>query len=157
MCVTMRRDKASKFFSLAQTHAQLFSKDPHRKVAALFIDPQSYSILSTGYNGFCRNVEDRPERWKRPDKYTYICHAEMNAIFNACRKGVRLEGSVVVVTMFPCLECAKAITQVGATAVVTAPPNFEHERWGKQFKMANDIFQEVGMHMVYITAPSLPE
>lgn len=154
--VTMRVDKAVKFFHLAQTQAALFSKDPHHKVGTLFVDPESLAILSTGYNGFCRGIDETCEnRWDRPQKYDFVCHAEVNGIYNACRQGVRLNGSTAVVTTFPCLECAKALIQVGVRTVVSRKPDFADERWGRQFKMSTEMFEEVGMKLLYVD-PHLP-
>ena len=130
---------------LARTQARLFSKDPNKKVGAIFVDPESMAILSTGYNGFCRGIHESKQRWERPTKNQYVIHAETNAIYNACRRGICLNNSIAVVTMFPCLECAKALIQVGVTNVVTVKPDFQDERWGAQFRMAMDMFEEVGM------------
>ena len=147
----MRYDKAEKFYQLAKFQAQLFSKDPHRKVGALFIDPNSYVIRAQGYNGFCRGVDEtRASRWERPQKYKFVCHAEANGIYNACRDGVRLDGSTIVVTLFPCLECAKGLIQAGVHSVVAPKPDLEDLRWGQQFRDALDMFEEVGMKIVYV-------
>ena len=48
----MRRDKAIKYFKLAKYQADLFSKDPSKKVGALFLAPESFQILSIGFNIF---------------------------------------------------------------------------------------------------------
>lgn len=147
----MRYDKAKKFYELAKVQANLFSKDPHRKVGALFIDENSYSIRASGYNGFCRGVDEtRENRWARPNKYMYVCHAEANGIYNACRDGTSLNHTVAVVTLFPCLECAKAMIQVGVKGVVAPKPDLEDERWGQQFREALDMFEEVGMKIMYV-------
>ena len=39
-----------------------WSKDPSTKVGAVIIDPETKTIVSTGYNGFPRNIEDSEER-----------------------------------------------------------------------------------------------
>lgn len=45
-------------------------------------------------------------------------HAEMNAIFQAARIGVSLEGATLYCTMTPCMQCAMSIVQVGIIRVV---------------------------------------
>lgn len=46
-------------------------------------------------------------------------HAELNSILFAARSGsVSLEGSTMYVTLSPCSDCAKAITQSGISTVV---------------------------------------
>jgi dCMP deaminase len=147
---TMVSFKATQFMELARTQARLFSKDPHKKVGAIFVDPESMAILSTGYNGFCRGIHESDFRWERKNKSKYVIHAEVNGIYNACRRGISLNNSVAVVTMFPCLECAKSLIQCGVTSVVTVKPDYNDERWGGQFRMSMDMFEEVGMKMNFV-------
>jgi len=47
-------------------------------------------------------------------------HAEQNAIAQAARYGIALEGSTIYCTMEPCMTCAMLIVSVGATRVVAA-------------------------------------
>ena len=48
------------------------SKDPSTKVGAVIVGPDR-QVISTGYNGFPRNVcETNLLRWKRPIKYEYV-------------------------------------------------------------------------------------
>lgn len=47
-------------------------------------------------------------------------HAELNAILYAARNGLSLEGATMYVTLSPCADCAKAITQSGIKKVVYA-------------------------------------
>ena len=146
----MRDDKAHKFFKLAVFQAELFSKDTVKKVCSLFIAPETYQILSAGYNGMPRGIDETIlERWERPEKYKYIVHAETNGIFNACRNGVSLNDSICIVTMFPCSNCAKALIQVGVKEIITISPNFEHKRWGEDFKYSFEMLNEANLNLVY--------
>jgi dCMP deaminase len=155
---SMNRDKAIKYFKIAKYKARLLSKDPNTQVGALYLAPNTLHILSAGYNGFCRGIDDtKPSRWERPMKYNYVCHAEANGIYNACRRGVSLENSIAVTTLFPCQECAKAIIQVGVDTIVTLPPDFEDPKWGDQFKTSMDMFKEVGMKIVLLDEEDLVE
>ncbi len=54
-----------------------------------------------------------PERYYKPGKYIYVCHAEANIIALAARHGVRLDGSTLFVNLQPCVECCKLIIQAG--------------------------------------------
>ena len=40
-------------------------------------------------------------------------HAEQNAIADAARRGVSLEGATVYITHFPCINCAKILAAAG--------------------------------------------
>jgi dCMP deaminase len=122
-----------------------WSKDRSRTVGCVFVGGAN-EILSTGYNGFPRGVDDDlDERHAKPQKYDWTEHAERNAIYNAARTGVILKGSEVFTSRFPCVACARAIIQVGVTAVITRPPDMNHPRWGREFVLSTVMFEEVGV------------
>ena len=146
----MNLEKAQKYFKLAKYQAELFSKDPVCKVGAILLAPDSYQILSMGYNGLPRKVKETPERWDRPLKYKYVEHAERNAIYNASRHGTPLEGSIAVITKFPCCDCARALIQSGISVIVTETPDFNHPRWGEDFKISQELFHEVNIEIIKI-------
>ncbi len=116
------------------------SKDPSSQVGAIIV--RDRTILSTGYNGFPRGVnDDIPERYERPTKYTWVVHGEENAILNACRNGVGVMGATLYVTPFaPCVPCAKAIIQSGIREVVI-DARIENPRWVEEFKVADTILK----------------
>jgi len=107
------------FMGMAQLSA-FRSKDPSTQVGACIVDG-NHKIVSIGYNGMPRGVDDDKLPWGHGDgldsKYLYVCHAEFNAILNT-RDGSALNGCVIYVTLFPCNECAKAIIQVGIKEIV---------------------------------------
>jgi len=142
--------KANKYYELAVYQAQLFSKDPNTKVAAIIIAPDSLQILSTGFNGLCRKIAETSERWTRPLKYRWCCHAEMNAVANAARSGVKIEDAICVVTMFPCVECCKILIQSGISTVITPKPDMTNERWSEDFTLSTAMFTEVNMNIIYV-------
>jgi deoxycytidylate deaminase len=93
------------FYVLAQA-AALRSKDSSRKVGAVIVSRDNV-VLSTGFNGFPRGVKDLRERWtKKQEKLLWVAHAEANAIFNAARTGISVEGGTIYTTTFPCTLCA---------------------------------------------------
>ena len=94
------------------------SKDPNTQVGACIVNENNI-ILSTGYNGFPYGCSDDVYPWNRDgsdNKYSYVVHAELNAILNA--NGKSLKGAKIYVDLFPCNECAKAIIQSGIAEVV---------------------------------------
>ena len=140
--------KSEKFYSLACYHAQLFSKDPNTKVAAMVIDKNN-NIASVGYNGLPRGFEETDNRWEKPNKYNYVVHAEANAIATAARNGVRLDGCSIITTLFPCNECAKLIIQAGINKVITSKPCKE-STWLESFSFSKEMFDECGIEIDYI-------
>lgn len=143
-------DKAHKYYQLAKYQASLFSKDPHTKVAAIILAHDSLQILSTGFNGICRKLNETQERWSRPLKYKWVAHAELNAVANAARSGVKIEGSICVVTMFPCVDCCKALIQSGINTLITEKPDFDNPRWGDDFKISIEMFEEARIKIIYV-------
>ncbi|KAB0267954.1 anti-phage dCTP deaminase [Microvirga brassicacearum] len=55
-------------------------------------------------------------------EYGRIIHAEMNAITDAARKGISLQGTNLYCTTFPCHLCAKHIISSGISKVVYIEP-----------------------------------
>ena len=95
-----------------------WSKDPSTQIGAIAVKDKR--LVSTGYNGFPRNIEDLDERWNnREEKYKYVVHAEMNCIYNANYHNQSLKGSTMYIVGLPvCHECAKGIIQAGVVRVV---------------------------------------
>ena len=106
------------FMGIALLSAQI-SKDPNTQVGACIVSDDN-RILSIGYNGAPRGLDDDSMHWDREGgfldtKYAYVCHGELNAILNY--RG-DLTGSKIYVALFPCNECAKAIIQSGIKEVI---------------------------------------
>jgi dCMP deaminase len=123
-----------------------WSKDPSKKIGAIAVGDKG-QILSQGYNGFPRGVKDTSARYDvREDKYKYVVHGEMNAIYNACNSGVSLNGATLYVTGLPvCSECAKGIIQVGIKKVIMEYPKDIPDFWRDSMKLTNQMFQEAGV------------
>lgn len=103
------------FMEIAKISARR-SKDPNTQVGACIVDDKN-RILGIGYNGFPRGCSDDVFPWSKPEKYLYVCHAEMNAIFNTTQMN-HINGATLYTTLFPCNECAKHIIQAGIKKIV---------------------------------------
>lgn len=116
-----------RFIEMAKLVAS-WSKDPSTQTGAVIVDPRR-RVVSVGYNGFARGVEDTPERYAdRETKYKLIVHCERNALLFAGRD---LKGCTLYTWPFmSCATCAAVVIQSGITRCV-APPIPEHlrERW----------------------------
>lgn len=110
-----------RFLDLA-AHVATWSKDPNTKVGAVIVNDNK-QVLSLGYNGFPRGVEDRVSRYEdRETKLLFVAHAERNALDNAY---VDVRGATMYTTLCPCNECAKSIVQKGIKRVVSYAPPYE--------------------------------
>ena len=97
-----------------------------RKVGAVVV--KDNHILSTGYNGTpmhttncfdggCPRCSGKTPSGKGLDECLCV-HAEQNAICQAARYGLPLDGAKIYITIWPCLTCAKLIINSGIKEVV---------------------------------------
>lgn len=86
-------------------------------------------ILTTGYNGASAGIKSCKERGEclrrkmnipsgTRHELCYATHAEQNAIIQAARLGVSIEGATLYCTHQPCVICAKMIINSGIERVV---------------------------------------
>jgi dCMP deaminase len=136
-------DWNKRFLDLCE-HVATWSKDPSTKLGSVIVDSKK-RVVSIGYNGFPRGVDDRHDRYDdRPTKYLFVAHAERNALDNA---PMMVDNCTMYVTLLPCNECAKSIIQKGITTVVTYRPEREDVfNWNITLAM----FNEAGVNVVYV-------
>ncbi|OPZ77134.1 MAG: Cytidine and deoxycytidylate deaminase zinc-binding region [Alphaproteobacteria bacterium ADurb.Bin438] len=134
----------NRFFELAKL-ISTWSKDPSSKTAAIIVDDE-HRIISTGYNGFSRGVNDDEARYEnREVKYEIIVHAEVNAIMNALGKDLK-GTSMYIYPYLPCTRCASQIIQAGIKKIY-APKADMPERWLKNLNLAKQILTEAGVEI----------
>lgn len=120
------RKNWDEFFMAMATLTSEQSTCIRRKVGAVII--KDNRVLSTGYNGAPKGLKHceevgclRQERNIPSGQHHEICrgaHAEQNAINNAAKHGISIEGSVLYCTTAPCSMCAKSIVNSGITMVI---------------------------------------
>ena len=73
------------------------------------------TILTTGYNGSIKGLPNCDEVGCEMIEGHCIrtTHAEANAIFQAAKNGVKVDGSEIYVTASPCYNCFKLIANAG--------------------------------------------
>lgn len=99
-----------------------------RAVGAIIVKDRR--ILATGYNGVpsglrhCEETGCLREQLGVPSGQRHeICrglHAEQNAIIQAARYGIDIEGSSIYITTEPCSVCAKMLINAGIKEIVFA-------------------------------------
>ena len=72
-------------------------------------------IVAAGYNGYLPGTPHRSHVRDGHEQATV--HAEQNAIADAARRGVSVQGATAYVTHYPCATCAKILAASGITAV----------------------------------------
>jgi dCMP deaminase len=77
------------------------------------------AILSTGYNGSLRGAPHCDEAGHDIENGHCVrtVHAEANAVAQAAKNGVRIDGAEIYITASPCLTCFKLIANCGITTV----------------------------------------
>ena len=106
------------FMRIANVIAQR-SKDPSTQSGAAVVDENNI-VVGLGYNGFPRGIDNNEFPWDRKGgfldvKYTYVCHAEENSIYNA---NTSTNNCKIFCTLFPCNECTKTIIQNGIKEII---------------------------------------
>ena len=128
--------------------ATALSDDPDTKVGCVIT--RGDEILVVESNRIVIGAAPIPERLERPNKYTWIEHAERAAIYQAAKKGISLEGTTMYLTWWPCTDCCRALINSGIKKlVVPHRPNHQDARWGEQFKITTEMVDEVGIEVVY--------
>jgi dCMP deaminase len=138
--------KAVKYMDIAHSIAQM-SKDQKTKVGALIIGPDGEGG-PWGYNGIPRNMDDGEwYRHQQPFKTMFFEHAERNAIYTAARTGYQTINCTLVVTKFPCADCARAIIQCGFKRIITVPADAKSRTWAASQTYARLMFDEAGIEV----------
>ena len=77
------------------------------------------TILSTGYNGSIRGMPhcDDVGHLMDNDHCVATVHAEANAIIQAAKNGVRIDGAELYTTASPCWNCFKLVANAGICTV----------------------------------------
>ncbi len=133
-----------RYLGLAEEIAS-WSKDPSTQIGAVAIGAKG-QVLSQGYNGFPRGIEDHSWRLDdRTTKYKYVVHAEMNCIYNATYNGVSLQGATIYIHGLPvCHECAKGLIQAGIKRVVYQADEIP-EKWKESNQLTIELFSEANI------------
>ena len=100
---------------------------------------QENRIIAAGYNGFLPGAPHTSRVREGHEQATV--HAEQNAIADAARRGISLDGATAYVTHFPCINCAKILAAAG---ILTIKYHFNY----KNDPIVIDILQESGVQIL---------
>ena len=133
------------FMNIAQVVATR-STCPRKYVGAVIV--RNRTILSTGYNGSIRGMPHCSDvgHMMEDNHCVATIHAEANAIIQAARNGVTIEGADVYVTASPCWNCFKQIANAGVRRIV----------YGEFYRDARifDVATHIGIELLHL--PSSP-
>ncbi len=117
---------------------------PRKFVGSVIV--RDKTILSTGYNGSIRGMPHCSEvgHMMENDHCVATIHAEANAIIQAAKNGVIIEGASIYVTASPCWSCFKMIGNAGLRRIVFG----EFYRDERIFSVAQQLGIELHHHQL---------
>jgi dCMP deaminase len=109
----MNRVSWDRYFMNLAVQAATRSTCSRKHVGAVIV--RDKNVLSTGYNGSVRGDAhcDDVGCLMEGGHCIRTVHAEANALIQAARHGIRIEGAVIYVTASPCFDCFKLIANAG--------------------------------------------
>ncbi len=121
---------------------------PGRKIGCVIVKDKR--IMTTGYNGApqgMRTCVEKGECLRRKlnipsgthAEVCYAAHAEQNAIIQAAKLGISIDGATLYCTHQPCSMCAKMIINAGIRRVV-----YEN---GYPDEFSLEFFRETGVRL----------
>lgn len=118
------------------------SHDAQTQCGAVLV--RNNAVVSDGYNGFPREIDDSILPNLRPEKYPFMIHAEVNAILNAVKLGRSTEGCTMYICGAPCLQCAMICYQAGIVEIVHGNHYFkmmDNDEWRVNFEIFKFLTQ----------------
>jgi len=114
--MSARVDWHTYFMSIARQVASRSTCD-RKHVGAVIV--RDRTILSTGYNGSIRGMPhcDDVGHLMENGHCVATVHAEANAIIQAAKNGVRIDGADLYTTASPCWNCFKLVANAGLRTV----------------------------------------
>ena len=121
----------------------------NRQVGAVIV--KNKRVMTTGYNGAASGIKSCKERGSclrrelnipsgTRHEICYATHAEQNAIIQAAKLGVCIDGATLYCTHQPCVICAKMIINSGIKRIVYK------DGYPDQFSM--QLLRESGVEIV---------
>lgn len=140
------------------------SNDPNTKVGAALIDLKG-TLITSSWNKFPSGIAATSERMNnRETKLKLIVHAEMGAIFAACRKGLVTKNAMLYLAATdpvtgewwggpPCTRCTVEAIAAGITEIVSLPQKVGPSKWREDLNFARTLLAEAGVRFREIAVP----
>ena len=148
----MRRDNVHNYLNLANTYSKLFSGCNKVQVGAVIV--KDGKVISLGANRAipdqchirgCQRIElygEDSKNHRNPEDCRAI-HSEVDAITNAAKAGISVDGATIYITRYPCEACARAIVASGIKYVY----------WGREQSISDQtmrILNSAGIEYTWV-------
>jgi dCMP deaminase len=139
--IGIRVDWHTYFMNIAEQVATRSTCD-RKHIGAVIV--RDKTILSTGYNGSIRGAPHCDDAGHDMDNGHCVrtVHAESNAVAQAAKHGIAIDGAEIYVTASPCLTCFKLVANSGIKVI-----------YYKEFYRDNRIKEyakQAGIKLVYM-------
>jgi dCMP deaminase len=104
------------------------------------------NVLTTGYNGSVRGEPhcDDVGHDLVNNSCQRVVHSEMNAIAQAARRGIALDGATLYVTASPCWPCFRLLVNAGIVRVVYA------EAFYRDVELITEVAKRQNIELVHL-------
>ncbi len=143
-------DVLAKTYVEAANYAATHTLDPHSRAGAAIVTPEGKCIVMA-HNKLARGVSNEPWRWNRPQRYLYVEMAPRAAIYEAVRRGEKIEGSWMVTTVFPAADDARAIIETGFRGLASPAPDLSDSFESDYLVSAQRMLFEAALKVEYLT------
>lgn len=144
------------FIGIVQAVSQRATCDRGKTGVVIVKDKQ---ILATGYVGSPIGLPHCDEAGHQIKKVTHedgteshhclrTNHAEINAICQAARRGISIDGATLYCKMAPCHTCAKALINAGIKRIVAEKRYHQDKQAVELLKLANIQFEALNDEVV---------
>lgn len=144
------------FLDMCDTMSKLSYCVSHKVATILTINNR---ILSSGINGtssgskncdqiFNQKQFDRKKHHEFSDLYEI--HSEMNAIINAAKNGIAIDGATAYCNLEPCFECSKNLSMSGIKRIVFRKKYDINVALAKQRKKRNKYLKEARVSLEHV-------
>ncbi len=131
------------------------SPHPSIQVGAILVDAKGREIAAAA-NRFADGVDRRrPERYKNGTKSLWINCAEQLALMQALRKGKKLEGARLYITLEPCAVCAGMIGELKIAEVYVPVDSMRRyaklkSKWKDSIEIGRIKLEESGVRLISV-------
>lgn len=141
----------SEIFKRAELKA-LQSRKKNTKVGAILLDRNNEIILEA-CNDYIYPVYDSESSESVQDRKLYSEHAERHLIYASIRFGIHdFQDKTLVVTHFPCTDCARALILVGIKKLLIGTRHDDENfyfKWKENITVSRRILQQNGVEISY--------